>query len=107
MSPAESSPFEIAKVASAVSKQLATLPVVSRDNALNAIYLALQQNKDAILLANAKDVEAAKKEVQEGRLSHSVLKRLDLNHPGKYDEMLQGILDVRNLEDPCKSTTAF
>lgn len=102
MSLTGSSPPEIAKLASTVSRQLATLPVVSRDNALTAIHLALRQNQDAILQANAKDVEAAAKDVEEGRLSQSILKRLDLNRPGKYDEMLQGILDVRNLEDPCK-----
>ena len=30
----------------------------------------------------------------------SLVKRLDLSRPGKYDDMLQGILDVRQLDDP-------
>jgi glutamate-5-semialdehyde dehydrogenase len=35
-----------------------------------------------------------------GELSQSVLKRLDLSRPGKYEDMLKGILDVRDLPDP-------
>ncbi|EAS33218.3 glutamate-5-semialdehyde dehydrogenase [Coccidioides immitis RS] len=100
MSLTESSPSEIAKLASSVSRQLGALPVVSRNDALTAIHTALYQNKDAILQANARDIEVATKAVNEGTLSQSILKRLDLSRPGKYDDMLQGILDVRSLEDP-------
>ena len=42
----------------------------------------------------------AKEASKDGKLSQSVLKRLDLSRPGKFDDMLQGILDVRNLPDP-------
>ena len=42
----------------------------------------------------------AKQASHDGKLSQSVLKRLDLSRPGKFDDMLQGILDVRNLDDP-------
>ena len=42
----------------------------------------------------------AKQASHDGKLSQSVLKRLDLSRPGKFDDMLQGILDVRNLGDP-------
>ena len=35
-----------------------------------------------------------------GNLSASLVKRLDLSRPGKYEDMLQGILDVRSLLDP-------
>ena len=61
---------------------------------------ALQEAKDTILAANAKDLELAAKAAEDGELSQSVLKRLDLGRKGKWEEMLQGILDVRNLEDP-------
>ncbi|KAI1914598.1 glutamate-5-semialdehyde dehydrogenase [Ophidiomyces ophidiicola] len=100
MSLTVSSPSEIACLASVVSRQLGTLPVVARNNALTAIHSALSQNKERILRANAEDVQHATKAVNEGKLSQSVLKRLDLSRPGKYDEMLRGILDVRDLEDP-------
>lgn len=37
---------------------------------------------------------------KDGSLSASLVKRLDLSRPGKYEDMLQGILDVRDLDDP-------
>ncbi|KAL4806954.1 Aldehyde/histidinol dehydrogenase [Aspergillus unguis] len=100
MSLTESSAIDIAKAASSASRQLAILPQVDRNEALTALHDALLINKDAILEANTKDLEAAKKAVDGGSLSHSVLKRLDLSRSGKYDDMLQGILSVRDLKDP-------
>jgi glutamate-5-semialdehyde dehydrogenase len=37
---------------------------------------------------------------ESGQLSASLIKRLDLSRPGKYDDMLKGILDVWELPDP-------
>ena len=65
-----------------------------------AIHEALLQAKSSILAANAEDLRSASKAAADGQLSQSVLKRLDLGRPGKYDDMLKGILDVRELEDP-------
>ena len=64
------------------------------------MYDALQEAKDTILAANAKDLELATKAAENGELSQSVLKRLDLGRKGKWEDMMQGILDVRELEDP-------
>jgi glutamate-5-semialdehyde dehydrogenase len=100
MSLTESSPEQAARAASLSSRALATLPVAARNEALTAIHDALLQEKDAILQANAKDLELASKAAESGSLSQSVLKRLDLGRPGKFDDMLKGILDVRGLEDP-------
>ena len=100
MSVTESSPLEIAKAASTASRSLATLPVSARNDALMAIHAALLSNRDFILKENAKDLDLAHKAAADGHLSQSVLKRLDLGRKGKYEDMLQGILDVRNLEDP-------
>ncbi|EFQ98901.1 gamma-glutamyl phosphate reductase [Nannizzia gypsea CBS 118893] len=100
MSLTDSSPAEIAKLASAGARQLAILSSDARNKALVAIHDALKKNKDVILQANARDVEAATKAVEKGDLSSSILKRLDLARPGKYDDMLKGILDVKNLDDP-------
>ncbi|KAL4781909.1 Aldehyde/histidinol dehydrogenase [Aspergillus varians] len=105
MSLTESSAIDIAKAASSASRHLATLSEVSRNEALTALHDALLTNKDAILEANARDLRAAKQSVNAGDLSHSVLKRLDLSRPGKYDDMLQGILSVRNLKDPIGNVT--
>ncbi|KAI4190316.1 MAG: hypothetical protein LQ346_004940 [Caloplaca aetnensis] len=100
MSLTDSSPEQIAKAASVASTSLAILPSSVRNDALGAIHQSLLQAKERILAANAKDVELASKAAADGQLSQSVLKRLDLSRPGKWDDMLQGILDVRELEDP-------
>ena len=100
MSLTDSSPLEVAKAASISSRNLATLSTQARNDALTAIYGALQEAKDTILAANAKDLELATKAAEDGELSQSVLKRLDLGRKGKWEDMLQGILDVRDLQDP-------
>jgi len=76
------------------------LSLDARNGALTAIHDALQSHKAAILEANARDMELASQASQNGKLNQSVLKRLDLSRPGKFDDMLQGILDVRKLDDP-------
>lgn len=100
MSVTNSSPLEVAKAASTASRNLAILPAYARNDALTAIHQALADAKEEILAANARDVELATKAAEDGRLSQSVLKRLDLARKGKWEDMLKGILDVRDLEDP-------
>lgn len=100
MSVTNSSPLEVAKAASTASRSLAILPAHARNDALSAIHQALADAKEEILAANARDVELATKAAEDGRLSQSVLKRLDLARKGKWEDMLKGILDVRDLEDP-------
>jgi glutamate-5-semialdehyde dehydrogenase len=102
MSLTESSAIDIAKAASSASRHLATRSEAERNEALTALHDALLANKTAILEANARDLQAAEQSVAGGSLSHSVLKRLDLSRPGKYDDMLQGILSVRSLKDPSR-----
>ncbi|PQE07552.1 glutamate-5-semialdehyde dehydrogenase protein [Rutstroemia sp. NJR-2017a BBW] len=89
-------PEDAARGAKSASHILATLPTASRNQALTAIHDALLQNKDEILAANARDLELARKEAEDGRLSL----RLDLGKKGKWEDMLKGIMDVRDLEDP-------
>ncbi|QRV74183.1 aldehyde dehydrogenase family protein [Ceratobasidium sp. AG-Ba] len=68
--------------------------------ALHAIREALQTNKNAILEANKQDMQAAQTLVEAGKLSSSLVKRLDLSTGDKWDSMLQGVTDVANLPDP-------
>ncbi|KAI4257062.1 MAG: hypothetical protein L6R42_005881 [Xanthoria sp. 1 TBL-2021] len=105
MSLTDSSPARIAKAASVASRNLAILPSVDRNDALTAIHQSLLRAKESILDANARDLSLASKAAEDGRLSQSVLKRLDLGRPGKWEDMLQGILDVRDLEDPLGKVT--
>ena len=103
MSVTEAGPLEVAKAASIAARSIAVLPAQARDDALTAVHHALAAAKQSILDANARDVQAATKAAADGQLSQSVLKRLDLARKAKWEDMLQGILDVRGLDDPSMS----
>ena len=64
------------------------------DAALGAMAAALVADTDAILAANAQDLEAAR-----GRISDVMLDRLRLDH-GRVQAMAKGILDVLSLPSP-------
>jgi glutamate-5-semialdehyde dehydrogenase len=100
MSLTNASPVDAAKAARLASRKLAILPASARNDALTAIHDALRDARDEILAANARDLEAAVKAAETGELSQSLVKRLNLSKKGKYEDMLQGILDVRQLDDP-------
>ncbi|KPI34939.1 putative gamma-glutamyl phosphate [Cyphellophora attinorum] len=100
MSLTESTPEAAAKAAAYSARNLAVLSVDARNDALTTVYDALKADKQAILDANARDMALAKQASQDGKLSSSLIKRLDLGRPGKFEDMLQGILDVRKLPDP-------
>lgn len=100
MSLTSASPTEAASEAKSASHILATLPAPARNEALTAIHAALSEAKDDILAANARDLEAARRAAENGQLSQSLVSRLDLGKKGKWEDMLKGILDVRELEDP-------
>ncbi|KAF2029925.1 gamma-glutamyl phosphate reductase GPR [Setomelanomma holmii] len=106
MSLTNATPLEVAQAARLGSRKLAVLSTEERNVALTAIHDALAAGKEEVLAANVKDLEAANKAAAGGTLSASLVKRLDLGKPGKYEDMLQGILDVRELEDPINKTTA-
>ena len=94
------SPEEAAHAASRAALSLSCLSEEARNNALDGLHAVLSNTKDTILKANAKDIELATKAAADGELSQSLIKRLDLSRPGKYDDMLRGIQDVRRLADP-------
>ena len=100
MSLTSATPADAARAAKSASHYLATLPVAARNDALTAIHSALIESKEDILAANARDMDAARKAAADGQLSQSLVSRLDLGKKGKWDDMLKGILDVRELEDP-------
>ena len=102
MSLSNALPADAAIAAKTASHKLSTLSESSRNDALSAIHAALIEAKDEILAANARDLEAARQSAKAGELSESLVSRLDLGKKGKFDDMLKGILDVRDLEDPGK-----
>ena len=107
MSLTSSSPLEVAQAASFASRSLTTLHSDARNEALTLVHGALQEAKDSILAANVKDLEIATKAAEHGELSQSVLKRLDLGRKGKWEDMLQGMLDVRDLDDPSELIVTY
>lgn len=103
MSLTNATPLEVAQAARVGSRRLAVLSTDERNAALTAIHEALAKGKEDVLAANKQDLEDANKAAAGGTLSQSLVKRLDLGKPGKYEDMLQGILDVRDLQDPSMS----
>lgn len=93
--------MDLAKRARKAANVLKTLSNDKRTSALKAIHDGLRDRKDEIIAANKLDLQAAEK----ADLSPSLIKRLDLTKSGKFDSMLQGILDVAALEDPVGKIT--
>ena len=86
--------IDIAKNAKIASKKLATIPTQIKNKALLAIAEALETHSVEIFEANQKDLELAKDNV-----SQSIYNRLKLDE-NKMRDMIQGIIDIYELEDP-------
>ena len=95
--------IELAKNAKVASKKMAVLPVGLKNSALLNIAKKLKENKDKIFEANKMDLDAAKSLVENGTLSQSTFNRLKLDE-NKMRDMVQGIIDISNLEDPIGKT---
>ena len=95
--------LEIAKKAKSASKKVATLSTEIKNRALLNIAENIKNNKDKIFEANKLDLELAKSLVEKKELSQSVFNRLKLDE-NKMRDMVQGIIDISNLEDPIGKT---
>ena len=95
--------LEIAIKAKNASKKVATLSTEIKNKALLNIANDLKANQDKIFEANKMDLELAKPFVENGELSQSVFNRLKLDE-NKMRDMIQGIIDISNLEDPIGKT---
>ena len=79
---------------------LAAATTLVKNNALSAIYTALEANEPQILAANKVDMDKA----HENNLDNALLDRLELN-PKRFKDMLQGLKDVISLIDPIGEIT--
>ena len=86
--------IELASNAKSASKRLATLSTEIKNKALLAMAEALEANKSKIFEANKLDLALA-----ENKVSQSVFNRLKLDE-NKMRDMIQGVIDVYELEDP-------
>lgn len=91
--------IEIAKAAKEASKKMAGISISVRNSALLNIAKYLEEKKDRIFSANKSDLEGAKLLLEQGKLTQSVYNRLKLDE-NKMRDMIQGIIDISNLEDP-------
>nr|WP_321497496.1 glutamate-5-semialdehyde dehydrogenase [uncultured Methanolobus sp.] len=82
---------------------LASVSTDTKNAALEAMAQALDDNRDKILEANQKDIEAAEKLKRKGELSQALVDRLKVSD-SKISGMIDGIRDVINLEDPVGKT---
>ncbi|WWC67780.1 glutamate-5-semialdehyde dehydrogenase [Kwoniella pini CBS 10737] len=95
----------IAKSAREAFEQSQLVDVSERDVALKAIKEVLEGKKEEILKANKEDMDAAEILLAQGKLSKSLVSRLDLSKLGKFENMLQGINDVSSLPIPTGQIT--
>ncbi len=96
---AENSVLNIAKNADTASKKLASITGNIRDKALMALAEALESGKSEILNANKIDLDNAQAMLDRGEITKSVYNRLKLDE-NKMRDMIKGVVDVYNLEDP-------
>jgi glutamate-5-semialdehyde dehydrogenase len=82
---------------------LASVSTDTKNAALEAMAQALDDNRDKILEANQKDIEAAEKLKRKGKLSQALVDRLKVSD-SKISGMIDGIRDVIQLEDPVGKT---
>lgn len=92
---------EIGKAAKQASRELAKSSDATRNAALKEAAHALRTNQQAILDANAKDMEAANKK----GISGAFLDRLELNEE-RVEAMAQGLEAIAELDDPLGKTLA-
>ena len=89
----------LARSAREAARKLALLSDEKRRAALLAIADGLEENGERILVANAKDCEAAKKLLSTGEMTQALFSRLRIKEKG-ISEMAARVREVANLPDP-------
>lgn len=89
----------LGRAARRASGQLATLNGAARSAVLRQIAVAIRQQKDALLAANARDVDAA----QAGDLAPALVERLKLNDK-RICAMADGVEQIAQQVDPVGQT---
>lgn len=91
--------IEIAQNAKIASLKVAELDTNIKNQALENIAKMLEEHKSEIFEANAQDLEEAKTLVEKDEISQSAYNRLKLDE-NKMRDMIQGVKDIANLDDP-------
>ena len=90
---------EIAKAAKQASLEVADLSSDLKNAALSNIARAFEIHKQEIFDANKVDLQESQALVDAGEISKSTFNRLKLDE-NKMRDMIQGVRDIANLEDP-------
>lgn len=91
--------IEIAKNAKQASLKIAELNTEIKNSALSKIADFFETHKTEIFEANKRDLEEAEKLVENGEITKATFNRLKLDE-NKMRDMIQGVRDIANLEDP-------
>lgn len=91
--------IDIAKNAKQASLKIAELDTNLKNQALIKIADTFETHKSEIFEANKKDLEEAENLVQTGEITKATFNRLKLDE-NKMRDMIQGVRDIANLEDP-------
>jgi glutamate-5-semialdehyde dehydrogenase len=86
---------EQVKQAKGAALKIASASTLAKNSALERVANNLDENRDKILRANAKDIKEAKKE----GLAPVLIKRLELDD-NKIEDIIEGVRSVTGLEDP-------
>ncbi|OZJ06820.1 hypothetical protein BZG36_00125 [Bifiguratus adelaidae] len=97
--------LDIAKRARLAAVSLASVTPKQKSAALDRIRQTLSERRQEIFNANKLDQTAAKEQVDAGKLSASLYKRLDITNKDKFESILTGISDVERLPDPTNKCT--
>ncbi|TKJ26056.1 MAG: glutamate-5-semialdehyde dehydrogenase [Hadesarchaea archaeon B3_Hades] len=92
-----------AMVARRASLRLANITTKTKNTALMNIASAISKNKEGLLRANAKDVQAAERLLKTGKLSKVFVQRLKLSDH-KLRNLVEMVRSVARLEDPVGRT---
>lgn len=90
----------VGKQARQAASVLAGATTLAKNNALSAIYTALENSQPQILASNQIDMSKGR----DNQLDSALLDRLELN-PTRFKGMLQGLKDVISLVDPIGEIT--
>jgi glutamate-5-semialdehyde dehydrogenase len=86
---------DLARESQNASRELSNINADQKNEALTAIANTLRDNREEIMAANQSDLDTARDE----GLSEAMLDRLQIT-PDRLDSMIDGILDVVELDDP-------
>ena len=89
----------MAQNAKLASYTLSSIKTAVKNRALLNIAKKIEENKQLILKENEKDLEQAKQLLENGEINQSTYNRLKLDE-NKMRDMVNGIKDVKKLEDP-------